>query len=147
MVLKLQFARICGALAVVAALCFAPSAVQAHAGHAHHAQPAATTAPQPVAVATAAATEQTDVTIANRSDVQAELKAADAGPAKSSGSSHCVSGCCAGMSCMTCIGLLVPSETFAAAGASPGSLLELPDASARNGLGPDGIRRPPRSFV
>jgi hypothetical protein len=147
MALRLQFARFCGALAVLAAFCFAPSAVQAHAGHGHHAQPAAASAPQPAAVATAPAAGQTDVTVAKRSHVQAELKAGDVGLGPSSGSSGCASGCCAGMPCTVCVGLLAPPEVFAPAVASPGALLDLPDASPRHGLGPDGIRRPPRSFI
>jgi hypothetical protein len=145
MSLKLNFAQICGALAVLAALSFAPSAAQAHAGHVH-AQPAVVTAGNSGIVNITETADRADAAIVHAAQVHVDLKAG-AGPLSSSGLSNCGNGCCSSVPCTTCIGLLAPPEIFACSTSDSGSRLEPADASASNGLGPDGIRRPPRSFV
>src|SRR5688572_21579604 len=92
MALKVQFARILGALAVLAALSLAPSVASAHAGHAH---------PQAAAAAT-------DWTVAPVSKAVAEVTATPASsPVPSDAASCAGSGCCSSGPCTGCHGFVL----------------------------------------
>jgi hypothetical protein len=136
----LQFARILGAAAVLAALSFAPSIASAHPGHAH--PPAAV---QPVPAIQSDATVQQAVVPVSKL-VRAEL----ATPAKQSAPSDGLNcsgfGCCSSGPCTGCHGLLlislpVPVPPLVSASLVGGSAR--PDPSPHDGR----LRRPPKSFA
>ena len=126
----LQFARVLGAAAVLAALSLAPSIASAHAGHAHPPAAAAQPADAPVS-----------------KSLHVEAAAAPAMPSAPSDDVSCGGfGCCSSGPCTGCHGMVltsmpVPMPPFVSASLTGGSGRS--DASPRDGR----LRRPPKSSV
>jgi hypothetical protein len=117
--MKLRFAHIVGAAAVMVVLLLAPSVASAHAGH--H--------PAPVPVAHHVTPPENDVP-------------EQAAPSNSG----CPGSCCAGTPCTACCAVAV-SDLAASIPPSLSSALTLPDSNTSDSLDPDGLRRPPRFFA
>jgi hypothetical protein len=137
----LQFARILGAAAVLAALSFAPSIASAHPGHAH---PQAAAQPTPAAQPAAAA-QQATAPVSKL--VRTERVAALGKPPAPSGGASCGGfGCCSSGPCTGCHGIVltsmpVPMPPLVSASLAGGS--GRADSSPHDGR----LRRPPKPFA
>jgi hypothetical protein len=128
--------RILGAAIVLIALMAAPSAVWAHAGHAHAAATHLVTSDS-TAVASVPATPKAS---------PAALTTSTGWHSPSSDSSGCHGGgCCSGAPCTACCALTVPGGVATEPPTSSAALM-VPDSRANHSLDPDGLRRPPRFF-
>jgi hypothetical protein len=135
--MKLRFAHIVGAAAVMVVLLLAPSVASAHAGH--H--------PAPVPVAHHVTPPENDVPeqAAPKAAPQFSMSVA-ASRSPSSSNSGCPGSCCAGTPCTACCGVAVP-DLATSIPPSLSSALTLPDSNTSDSLDPDGLRRPPRFFA
>jgi hypothetical protein len=130
MALKLQFARILGAAAVLAAFSLAPSVASAHAGHAH----------------ARAAVSVTYETPASKV-VAFEVTAAPALPSMRSDNANCSDrGCCSNGPCTGCHGFTQVTVPLSIPPLSSSSLV-IRDAPPRASPLDGRLRRPPKSFV
>jgi hypothetical protein len=130
-----------GAAAVLLALALAPSPAEAHAGHRHQ-QDAG------IAKAAAATTSEVSCPSAAKALSPAELRSFSTLPLVDADADvPCLgAGCCNGAACSACSAVVAPDgppDVYPATYFS----FDFSNAPARSGLGPDGIRRPPRSFA
>jgi hypothetical protein len=137
MIGRLQLWRLLGAMAVFAALSFAPQAANAHAGHAHAHHGAAATAEL--------APDAPDV--GARTIVLQELTEADpAAPAPCIDHGCGDRGCCANGPCTGCHGFVIVPVPVAAP-PTMSSLVRVSDQPPHLGAAQTRLRRPPKSFV
>jgi hypothetical protein len=137
MKLRLHLARILGAAIVLIALAIAPSVASAHTGHGHARSAIAAFDVQP---------RHTSGRAVGKLPT-AELKASTGLHSPSSDSSQCHGGaCCSGASCATCCAAAVTELAYSTPPDSSSALI-IPQVPVIGSLGPDGLRRPPRSFA
>jgi hypothetical protein len=136
--LKLQLSRILGAAILLIALSFMPSVANAHGGHDHGSQPAASTPHHSEGVAASGQ-------IADEAG-QAELSQAESPSTSPSKTAGCNSGCCTGAACGACVGMAFMGVPVLAPPVSASSMVLL-DASPSSSLPPEGLRKPPKSFA
>jgi hypothetical protein len=130
--------RILGVAIVLIALLAAPSAVLAHAGHAHAAAVTHRVTSDSSDIASVAATAKAS---------PAALKTGTGWHSPSSDKSGCHGGCCcSGAPCTACCTLTVPCGVATEPPTSSAALI-LPDSRLNHSLDPDGLRRPPRFFA
>ena len=130
--------RILGAAIVLIALLAAPSAVLAHAGHAHAAAThLATSASNDVAVVPATP---------KASPAALTTSTGWHSPTSDSSGCHGGGGCCSGAPCTACCALTVPGSVATEPPTSSAALM-LPDSRLNHSLDPDDLHRPPRFFA
>ena len=129
--------RILGVAIVLIALLAAPSAVLAHAGHAHAAAVTHPVTSDSSDIASVAATAKAS---------PAALKTGTGWHSPSSDRSGCHGCCCSGAPCTACCTLTVPGGVATEPPTSSAALM-LPDSRLNHSLDPDGLRRPPRFFA
>jgi hypothetical protein len=134
--------RLIGAAVVLLALALAPSPAAAHAGH-HHLQDSG------IAKTVAGTAIEAGCPNTVKAQSPAELRSSSTLPVvdiDAEGTPCPGAGCCNGAACSACSAVVAPD--------SPADIyspvhfsFDFSNAPARSGLGPDGIRRPPRSFA
>lgn len=130
--------RILGAAIVLIALSFAPSVVQAHGGHDHHAA-AALMAFHGYHSHPAPSHVQPVVT-------PASLEMAETGQADTSADRNCVGGCCSyAHACCGAAGL--PSAVELGSFPRTTMRVALPPSQRSASRAPDSLRRPPKTFT
>jgi CsoR family transcriptional regulator, copper-sensing transcriptional repressor len=139
MMAKQQIMRILGAAIVLIVLSFAPSVVQAHTGHEHHA--AAQAAVQ--GGHGQAASQESGQAGAPASLQQAQLGQTEM-PAPSS--RDCVGGCCS-FACASCCAAGLPSSVELVPLPRTVMRVSFPSSQARASRAPDSLRRPPKRFT
>jgi hypothetical protein len=142
---RLQLWRLLGALAVLAALSFAPQAARAHAAHSHARAAAAVAVAQQAAPAAHEAAVQVEPKLKTQKLKSQELTEAD--PAAPCADYGCGDrGCCANGPCTGCHGFVV-LPVPATAPPTLSSIVRLDDPPSHLGAGGTKLRRPPKSFV
>jgi hypothetical protein len=161
MSLRTALARVFGVAALLAALAFAPSVAEAHAGHVHKssgAVAASVALPGPAvfvakisalpdhAVHDQAVHDQTLHDHMVHDQAAAELRtAADVVPSGEPG--VCGQGCCTGAPCHSCTACTLSPDTTFVLPLDAGENLIVWNVTGVAGCDPDGIRKPPRTFA
>jgi hypothetical protein len=142
-----QLARFLAAVIVMIAAYFAPSAVQAHAGH-HHAAPAVVTAPEAVLIADGSAASSQSAASATLPTLPATAVVTAADADETGPSQRCTGPCCCNTS-MACCGLhALTADAGSGVRLGPAMrLIGVPDDLARPGVDPEALPKPPRTFA
>lgn len=132
----LHLSRMFAATMVLIALLAVPSIAQAHSGHNHGLQPApaAPTGHDPASVD------------GSTGELPAAAKALEVRPSASDKTPSCAGSCCSGAPCGGCLALSFVNiwQYGSPLPAAPG---EWRDPMLLAGLAPEGLRKPPRSFI
>jgi hypothetical protein len=145
MIGQLQLWRLLGALAVFAALSFAPQAARAHSGHSHaHAASAAAALTQQTAPAAHEAAAQAEHKLKTQEFTQELTEADPAAPCADHGCGD--RSCCSNGPCTGCHGFVV-LPVPATVPPTLSSIVHLDDPLPHLGAGGTKLRRPPKSFV
>jgi hypothetical protein len=131
--------RIFGAVIVMIALLGASSAAFAHPGHEH------ATSVEKVAVQTVLSTDDQVSTEAD--DIGVRDMLAETAPSDIPAKKRCMGGCCSSASGHACCGIALPVESASPRPYESTAAQAFADPSLRNGLEPEALRKPPRTFA
>jgi len=138
---RFSITRFLTAAIVLIACALAPSLAQAHAGHHHGAAAASTQQAIPAAAAV------TLVKKSERAFAALEWRAASFDLSGLQQVMGCTgTGCCSGVPCTSCTALGTP-EVFGLLLVPPRVAFDAAQPSARSGVTPGKLRRPPRTFA
>ena len=126
-----------GTVIVMIALLGASSAANAHLGHGH--------APAPEATAKVNVSAELDAASESEPDRVTELGAKAAAPFGLPSKQRCMGGCCSGASGHACCGFNLPAGMGCPV--PTGMAHGFGEPSLRDGLAPEALRKPPRSFA
>ena len=132
--------RIFGAVIVMIALLGASSAAFAHPGHEH------ATSVEKAAVQTVLGTDDqvsTEADDIGLRDMLVETAAPSDVPAKK----RCMGGCCSSASGHACCGIALPVDSAGPCPYGTSAAQTFADPSLRDGLEPEALRKPPRTFA
>jgi len=131
--------RIFGAVIVMIAL-FGASVAFAHPGHEH------ATSVEKVAVQTVPSADDQVSTEADDIGVR-DMLADAAAPSDIPAKKRCMGGCCSSASGHACCGIMLPVDSASPRPYGASAAEAFADPSLRNGLEPEALRKPPRTFA
>jgi len=138
MMVKQRIMRVLGAAIVLIVLCFAPSVVQAHSGHQHHAAAA-----QAAVHGGHAAPSESEPAVTPASLQKAEMGQTET-PAPSS--RNCVGGCCSS-ACACCCAAGLPSSVEHVSFPRTAMRVAFPPPQTWASRTPASLKRPPKHFT
>jgi hypothetical protein len=132
--------RIFGAVIVMIALLGASSAAFAHPGHEH------ATSVEKAAVQTVLGTDDQVSTEADDIGLR-DMLVVTAAPSDVPAKKRCMGGCCSSASGHACCGIALPVDSASPCLFGTSAAQAFADPSLRNGLEPEALRKPPRTFA